>query len=62
MIEILLLVKVIGILAIEMAAGVYCPLSPQDPSHRLHSLLQQTQSPLVLVHHLTKISFETMSS
>ena len=44
-------------LAIEMAAGVYCPLSPQDPSHRLHSLLQQTQSPLVLVHHLTKNKF-----
>ena len=31
-------------LAIEMAGGVYCPLSPQDPQHRLQSLLEQTQS------------------
>ncbi|CAF0854016.1 unnamed protein product [Adineta steineri] len=45
---------VIGIMAIEMAGGVYCPLSPRDPQHRLHALIQQTQSRLVLVHHLTK--------
>ncbi|CAF4137559.1 unnamed protein product, partial [Adineta steineri] len=44
---------VIGIMGIEMAGGVYCPLSPQDPQHRLHALVQQTQSRLVLVHHLT---------
>ncbi|CAF4379848.1 unnamed protein product, partial [Rotaria sordida] len=36
--------KVIGVMAIEMAGGVYCPLSPRDPRHRLHALLQQTQS------------------
>src|SRR5690242_11876555 len=41
-------------MAIEMTGGVYCPLSPGDPSHRLHALVQQTQSHLVLIHHLTK--------
>ncbi|CAF4177168.1 unnamed protein product, partial [Adineta steineri] len=49
---------VIGIMGIEMAGGVYCPLSPRDPQHRLHALIQQTQSRLVLVHHLTKIKFD----
>jgi non-ribosomal peptide synthetase component F len=44
-------------MAIEMIGGVYCPLSPRDPEHRLHSLLQQTQSHLVLVHQLTKTKF-----
>ena len=44
-------------MAIEMIGGVYCPLSPQDPAHRLHALVQQTQSHLVLIHHLTKAKF-----
>ncbi len=44
-------------MAIEMIGGVYCPLSPRDPQHRLHALLQQTQSRLVLIHHLTKTKF-----
>ena len=44
-------------MAIEMAGGVYCPLSPRDPQHRLHALTQQTQSRLVLVHDLTKTKF-----
>ncbi|CAF4367887.1 unnamed protein product, partial [Adineta steineri] len=48
---------VIGIMGIEMAGGVYCPLSPRDPQHRLHALTQQTQSRLVLVHDLTKSKF-----
>ncbi|CAF4035172.1 unnamed protein product, partial [Adineta steineri] len=48
---------VIGIMGIEMAGCVYCPLSPRDPQHRLHALTQQTQSRLVLVHHLTKTKF-----
>ncbi|CAF4225189.1 unnamed protein product, partial [Adineta steineri] len=48
---------VIGIMGIEMAGGVYCPLSPRDPQHRLHSLIQQTQSRFVLVHDLTKTKF-----
>ncbi|CAF1451442.1 unnamed protein product, partial [Adineta steineri] len=49
---------VIGIMGIEMAGGVYCPLSPRDPQHRLHALVQQTQSRLVLVHHSTKTKFD----
>ncbi|CAF4047448.1 unnamed protein product, partial [Adineta steineri] len=49
---------VIGIMGIEMAGGVYCPLSPRDPQHRLHALIQQTQSRLVLVHDLTKTKFD----
>ncbi|CAF1465419.1 unnamed protein product [Adineta steineri] len=49
---------VIGMMAIEMAGGVYCPLSHRDPEHRLHALIQQTQSRLVLVHHLTNTKFD----
>ena len=45
-------------MAIEMIGGVYCPLSPRDPQHRLYSLMQQTQSRLVLVHWLTKTKFD----
>jgi len=48
---------VIGMMAIEMIGGVYCPLSPRDPQHHLQALLQQTQSRLVLIHHLTKTKF-----
>ncbi len=44
-------------MAIEMTGGVYCPLSPRDPLHRLHALLQQTQSRVVLTHFLTKTKF-----
>ena len=44
-------------MAIEMIGGVYCPLSPRDPQPRLYALLQQTQSRLVLVHHLTNTKF-----
>ncbi len=40
-----------------MVGGVYCPLSPRDPQHRLNALVEQTQSRLVLVHHLTKTKF-----
>ncbi|CAF1161511.1 unnamed protein product [Adineta steineri] len=49
---------VIGIIGIEMAGGVYCPLSPRDPQHRLHALTEQTQSRLVLIHYLTKNKFD----
>jgi non-ribosomal peptide synthetase component F len=45
-------------MAIEMAGSVYCPLSPRDPQHRLHALVQQTQSRLVLVHWLTTAKFQ----
>ena len=44
-------------LSIEMIGGVYCPLSPRDPEHRLHSLIEQTQSRVVLVHYLTKSKY-----
>jgi non-ribosomal peptide synthetase component F len=44
-------------MAIEMAGGVYCPLSPRDPQHRLHGLVQQAQSHLVLTHLLTETRF-----
>ena len=44
-------------MAIEMTGAVYCALSTGDPQHRLHALLQQTQSRLVLIHHLTKTKF-----
>ncbi|CAF1230222.1 unnamed protein product [Adineta steineri] len=49
---------VIGIVGIEMAGSVYCPLSPRDPQHRLHALTQQTRSRLILVHHKTKTKFD----
>jgi non-ribosomal peptide synthetase component F len=45
-------------MAIEMAGGVYCPLSPRDPEHRLYALVQQTQSRLVLVHYFPKTIFD----
>jgi non-ribosomal peptide synthetase component F len=44
-------------LAIEMAGGVYCPLSPRDPQYRLHALVQQIQSRLALIHWLTASQF-----
>jgi non-ribosomal peptide synthetase component F len=44
-------------LAIEVVGGVYCPLSPRDPEHRLDSLLEQTHGRLVLIHHLTTTKF-----
>ncbi|CAF1082413.1 unnamed protein product [Adineta steineri] len=50
---------VIGIMGIEMAGGVYCPLSPRDPQHRLHALIQQTQSRLVLVQNSRMLNFSS---
>ncbi len=40
-------------MSIEMSGCVYCPLSSRDPEHRLHSLIEQTESRLALVHCLT---------
>ncbi|CAF4201259.1 unnamed protein product, partial [Rotaria sordida] len=51
------LMLVIGMMAIEMIGAVYCPLSPRDPEHRLYMLVEQTQSRLVLTHHLTNNKF-----
>ncbi|CAF1537341.1 unnamed protein product, partial [Adineta steineri] len=50
---------VIGIMGIEMAGGVYCPLSPRDPQHRLHALVEQTQCRLVLAHCSTTLKFSS---
>ncbi len=44
-------------MSIEMSGCIYCPLSSRDPEHRLHSLIQQTESGLVLVHWLTNAIF-----
>lgn len=44
-------------LAIQMVGAVYCPLSSQDPEHRLLSLLQLTNSRTVFIHHQTKHKF-----
>ncbi|CAF4162691.1 unnamed protein product, partial [Adineta steineri] len=48
---------VIGIMGIEMAGGVYCPLSPQDPQHRLKALIQQTKGHVILAQYQTKAKF-----
>jgi acyl-coenzyme A synthetase/AMP-(fatty) acid ligase len=45
-------------MAIEMSGTVYCPLSSHDPEQRLYSLVQQTQSRLTLIHHVTKDKFQ----
>ncbi|CAF1283980.1 unnamed protein product [Adineta steineri] len=45
---------VIGIMAIEMSGGFYCPLSSRDSKYHVHALIQRTESRLVLVHWLTK--------
>lgn len=44
----------IGLMALEMIGGVYCPLSPYDPEQRLHTLIKETKTRLVLVDQLTK--------
>lgn len=36
-------------MSIMMAGGVYCPLSPRDPEHRLHQLIKQTECHIVFV-------------
>lgn len=40
-----------------MVGGVYCPLSPLDPSQRVQILLEQMQSFHILVHYLTETKF-----
>ena len=45
-------------MAIEMIGAVYCPLSSQDPFHRLHTLVEQTHCHLVLVHDFTRQIFD----
>ncbi|CAF3965720.1 unnamed protein product, partial [Adineta steineri] len=48
---------VIGILSIAMVGSAYCPLSLRDPPQRLQTLVNQTQSRLVLVHASTPAVF-----
>ena len=48
---------IIGQLAILMSGCSYCALSPDDPSARLTALVQQTKSPVVLVHSPTANHF-----
>ncbi|CAF4027473.1 unnamed protein product, partial [Adineta steineri] len=50
---------VIGIMGIEMAGGIYCPLSPRDPQHRVQALIEQTKCRLVLAHHSTMLKFSS---
>ena len=49
-------------MSIEMAGAVYCPLSPKDPQQRLETLIQQTQSRLVLIHSMTQDKFKNSVS
>ncbi|CAF3840785.1 unnamed protein product [Adineta steineri] len=44
-------------MGIEMAGGVYCPLSPRDPQHRLKALIQQTKGHVILAQYQTKAKF-----
>ena len=44
-------------MGIEIAGGVYCPLSPRDPKERLHMLVVETKARVVLVHSLTDLKF-----
>ena len=44
-------------MGIQLAGGIYCPLSPRDPHHRLSELIQQTGTGLVLVHSTTTSKF-----
>ncbi|UJR18563.1 hypothetical protein I4U23_005470 [Adineta vaga] len=50
---------VIGMMAIETVGCAYCPLSPQDPLHRLYSLIRQTRNSVLLTHYLTKTKFNS---
>jgi len=48
---------VIGMIAIMMCGGIYCPLSPSDPTKRVFSLMEEVHSKIVLVHNQTKSKF-----
>ena len=41
-------------MAIEMAGGVYCPLSPRDPEERLLRMAEQCVSRVLIVHGSSK--------
>lgn len=48
---------VCGILAIMYAGGVYCPLSPTDPSIHVQTLIDRIHGRYVLVHRKTRNKF-----
>ncbi|CAF1461540.1 unnamed protein product, partial [Adineta ricciae] len=45
---------VIGILSILMSGASYCPLSPDQPSARLQSMIEQVRAKCVLCHNRTR--------
>lgn len=45
---------VIGLLAIFVAGGVYCPLNPTDPEERISTLIESTNARLVILHGSTE--------
>ncbi|CAF1182844.1 unnamed protein product [Adineta steineri] len=53
---------VCGMLGIMCAGGIYCPLNLSDPPIRIHSLLDEIQCRLVLVHGHTREQFTSINS
>ncbi|CAF1112710.1 unnamed protein product [Adineta steineri] len=53
---------VCGMLGIMCAGGIYCPLNLSDPPIRIHSLLDEIQCRLVLVHGRTHEQFTSINS
>ncbi|CAF1188610.1 unnamed protein product [Adineta steineri] len=53
---------VCGMLGIMCAGGIYCPLNLSDPPKRIHSLLDEIQCRLVLVHGHTREQFTSINS
>ena len=43
----------IGMVAIMMAGGVYCPLNPSDPEDRLNTFIEDTRARIILTHTAT---------
>jgi non-ribosomal peptide synthetase component F len=52
---------VCGLLGIMCAGGVYCPLTPIEPSDRLAILLEQIQGQYVLLHEKTREQFPSVA-
>src|SRR5690242_6717038 len=46
-------------MAIEIVGAVYCPLSPQDPTQRLWTLVKETQTRCVLIDDWSRHKFDT---
>ena len=52
----------IGMLAILLCGGVYCPLPPHDPQERLCLLFKSLQAKHIILHSLTEGSFQNTNS